>query len=147
MFIRVLTVVLIALCSMSVHAEAIVDAAQVKAAQARGAIVWDVRGTAQYRKGHIPGAISIGDAGSILRNAVTEDFIPTAEIEEIFGEAGLDPAREIMVYGDCGSLYTYFGRYVLRYFGAKQVAAFHDGLDGWVAAGNSTTTAESRLPR
>ncbi len=43
-------------------AAAIVDAAAVKVAQARGAIVWDVRATPLYRKGHIPGAVSIGDA-------------------------------------------------------------------------------------
>ena len=47
----------------------IIDAAAVKAAQARGAIVWDVRATPLYRKGHIPGAVSIGDAGTVLRNA------------------------------------------------------------------------------
>lgn len=146
MLIRLLAVALLALFSLSVRAEAIVDAAGVKAALARGAIVWDVRGTAQYRRGHIPGAIGIGDAGSMLRNAVTEDFIPTAEIEQIFGEAGLDPAREIIVYGDRGSSTTYFGRYALRYFGAGKVAAFHDGLDGWVAAGNQLSTTESKLP-
>lgn len=143
---RLIAVALLALLSLSVRAEAIVDAAQVKAALARGAIVWDVRGTAQYRKGHIPGAINIGEAGSVLRNAVTEDFIPTAEIEEILGSAGLDPAKEIIVYGDRGSAYTYFGRYTMRYFGAEKVAAFHDGLDGWVAAGNPLSNTESKLP-
>jgi rhodanese-related sulfurtransferase len=48
---------------------------------ARGAIVWDVRATPLYRKGHIPGAVSIGDAGTVLRNPVTEDFIDTAQVE------------------------------------------------------------------
>lgn len=146
MLIRLIAAAVFVMLSLSAHAEAIVDAAYVKAALARGAIVWDVRGTAQYRRGHIPGAVSIGEAGSMLRNAVTEDFVPVAEIEQIFGEAGIDPAKEIIVYGDRGSSATYFGRYALRYFGAKRVAAFHDGLDGWVAAGNAPSTTDSRLP-
>ena len=103
----------------------IVDAAAVKAAQARGAIVWDVRATPLYRKGHIPGAISIGDAGTVLRNAVTEDFIETAQVEKILGNAGIDPAREIIVYADRGNPYAYFGRFALQYYGAQNVSVFH----------------------
>ena len=87
-------------------AAAIVDAAAVKVAQARGAIVWDVRATPLYRKGHIPGAVSIGDAGGVLRNPVTEDFIETAQIETILGNAGIDPAKDFSTYpwlGNTGS--------------------------------------------
>ena len=92
-------------------AAAIVDATTAKAAQARGAIIWDVRATPLYRKGHIPGAVSIGDAGSVLRNPVTEDFIDTAQIETILGNAGIDPAKEVVVYADRGNPYAYFGRF------------------------------------
>ena len=118
----------------------IIDAAETKAAIARGAIVWDVRATPLYRKGHIPGAINIGDVGVVLRNPVTEDFIDTAQIEKLFGQAGLDPAREIVVYADRGSAYAHFGRYALRYFGAANVSVFHDGIEGWQAAGGAVET-------
>lgn len=124
----------------------IVDAAQLKAAIARGAIVWDVRATPLYRKGHVPGAISIGDAAAVLRNPVTEDFIETAQIERIFGQAGLDPAKEIVVYAERGSSFAYFGRFALRYFGAGNVSVFHDGIEGWSAAGGAIETADSRRP-
>lgn len=124
----------------------VVDAAGVKAAMARGAIVWDVRATPLYRKGHIPGAISIGDAGTVLRNPVTEDFIGTAQIEKILGDAGLDPSKEIVVYADRGSPYAHFGRFALRYFGAGNVSVFHDGIEGWLAAGEPAETADSKRP-
>lgn len=127
-------------------ASPILDAAGVKSAMARGAIVWDVRATPLYRKAHIPGAISIGDAGTVLRNPVTEDFIETAKIEKILGDAGLDPAREIVVYADRGSPYAYFGRFALRYFGAGNVSVFHDGIEGWLAAGEPAETADSKRP-
>jgi thiosulfate/3-mercaptopyruvate sulfurtransferase len=124
----------------------IVDAAAVKAAQARGAIVWDVRATPLYRKGHIPGAVSIGDAGTVLRNAVTEDFIETAQVEKILGNAGIDPAKEIIVYADRGNPYAYFGRFALQYYGAQKVSVFHDGIEGWQEAGNAVETADAQRP-
>jgi thiosulfate/3-mercaptopyruvate sulfurtransferase len=124
----------------------IIDVVEVKAALARGAIVWDVRPTPLYRKGHIPGAINIGDAGTVLRNPVTEDFIDTPQIEKIFGEAGLDPRKEIVVYAERGSAYAYFGRFALRYFGAGNVSVFHDGIEGWEAAGGALEQTDSRLP-
>jgi rhodanese-related sulfurtransferase len=71
---------------------------------------------------------------------VTEDFIDTAQIEKLFGQAGLDPAREIVVYADRGSAYAHFGRYALRYFGAANVSVFHDGIEGWQAAGGAVET-------
>lgn len=125
-------------------AAAIVDAAQVKAAMARGAIIWDVRATTLYRKGHIPGAVSIGDAGTVLRNPVTEDFIDTAQIERILGNAGIDPAREIIVYADRGNPYAYFGRLAIRYFGGDKVSVFHDGIEGWQDAGHAIETADAQ---
>ena len=124
----------------------IVDAAEVKAAIARGAIVWDVRATPLYRKGHVPGAINIGDIGVVLRNPVTEDFVDTAQIEKLFGQAGLDTAREIIVYADRGSAYAHFGRYTLRYFGADKVSVFHDGIEGWQAAGGALETTDAMRP-
>lgn len=126
--------------SLATAAAPIVDAAETKDAIARGAIVWDVRATPLYRKGHIPGAINIGDAGTVLRDAVTEDFIETAQIEKIFGQAGLDPTKEIVVYADRGSPYAHFGRFALRYFGAPRVSVFHDGIEGWQAAGGAIET-------
>jgi thiosulfate/3-mercaptopyruvate sulfurtransferase len=124
----------------------IVDAAAVKAAQARGAIIWDIRATPLYRKGHIPGAVSVGDAGTVLRNPVTEDFIETSQIEKILGSAGIDPAREIVVYADRGNPYAYFGRFAMLYFGAGNVSVFHDGIEGWQEAGFAVETADAQRP-
>lgn len=135
-----------ALVAVPSIAAPIVDAAAVKAAQARGAIVWDVRATPLYRKGHIPGAVSVGDAGTVLRNAVTEDFIETAQIEKILGNAGIDPTQEVIVYADRGNPYAYFGRFTLQYFGARKVSVFHDGIEGWQEAGNAVETADAKRP-
>ena len=118
----------------------IVDHGFVLAAQQRGAVIWDVRAEADFRKGHIPGAVSIGDAGQVLRNPNTEDFIPIPRIEAILGQAGIDPTKEIVVYGTRASVIAYFGLYAVQYFGGANVRVYHDGIDGWRAAGHALTT-------
>lgn len=123
----------------------IVDVAFVEQAIKRDAIVWDVRDAAEYRKGHIPGAINFDDAGRMLRDPNSEDFIPTARIEKIFGDAGLDPSREVVVYATRGSVWSYFGLFALEFFGAKKAFVFHEGIDGWRGAGKPVSTEPHKL--
>lgn len=112
----------------------IVDTAFVAEAQKHGALLWDVRGADEYRKGHIPGALNVGDIGKTLRYEHNEDYLPTPQIEKILGDAGIDPAREIIVYGDKADPYVYFGLFTAQYFGANQVYVYHGGIDDWKAA-------------
>ncbi len=118
----------------------IVDIDYVKAAIARGAMLWDARDADDYAKGHIPGAVNVGDPTLTLRDKNTEDYLPTAAIEKTLGNAGIDPAREIVVYGDRGLPSTYFAQLTLRYFGAGNARVFHDGIDAWKAAGQPLST-------
>src|SRR5438034_1918218 len=123
----------------------IVDGQYVAEAIARNAVVWDVRAADAYAKGHIAGAISIGDAAKVLRDENTEDFISTDRIEKILGAAGLDPKREIIVYGSRGTWNPYFGLYTLRYFGGSNIHVYHEGIEDWAAAGRSISQAVSQL--
>lgn len=123
----------------------IVDLQYVKAAQQRGAIIWDVRASNQYLEGHIPGAINFGDIGTVLRDPNREDFIDLAEINAIFNKAGLDIYKEIVVYGSRGNPYSYFGLFTIHYFGGKRAKVFHDGIDGWADAGLPIEKTSSTL--
>jgi thiosulfate/3-mercaptopyruvate sulfurtransferase len=127
-------------------ASPIVDGQYVAEAIARNAIVWDVRPADAYAKGHIAGAISIGDATKVLRDENTEDFIATERIEKILGTAGLDPKREIIVYGSRGTPNPYFGLYTLQHFGGNNVRVYHEGIEDWAAAGRAISSDISQLP-
>lgn len=143
---KILLAFLLLVSGVAVRAASpIVDAAFVADAAKRGAIVWDVRDTHSYMRGHIPGAVNIDAAGMVLRNMNTEDFLPTAQIEKLLGDGGIDPSKEVVVYGGRGNPYTYFALYALNYFGAKNVVAFHDGIEGWRAAGNPVATERTKL--
>ena len=101
------------------QAQVIVESAQAQEAIKRGPQIWDVRDARDYAKGHLPGALTVGDVASNLRNPNSEDFIATAQIAALLGAAGIDPQRETVVYGARGSWNPYFGRYTLRYFGGS----------------------------
>ena len=132
--------VALSLAAAGVMAQTIVDLDYVKQAAARGALFWDVRDEDAFAKGHIPGAVNVGDPTLTLRTTYTEDYLPTADIEKTLGAAGIDPAREIIVYGDRGLPSAYFAQLTLRYFGAANARVFHDGIDAWRAAGLTVST-------
>lgn len=116
-------------------AQVILDTAQVREALQRGVQVWDVRPDKDFVRAHLPGALSAGDAAKALREPNSEDFLPTEEVARILGEAGIDPAKETIVYGTRGTWQPYFGRFTLRYFGADRVSVYHEGIEGWQAEG------------
>jgi thiosulfate/3-mercaptopyruvate sulfurtransferase len=129
-----------------VNATDMVDATEVAAALKRGAIVWDVRGADDYAKGHIPGAVNIGNVAIVLRNSNTEDFIPTAQVEKLLNDAGIDLSKEIVVYSRMGDPVAHLGLITVRHFGGKRGKVFHGGMDEWQAAGQPVAKEASRLP-
>jgi thiosulfate/3-mercaptopyruvate sulfurtransferase len=131
--------------SFTAWASEIVNAAYVAEAAKRGAIIWDVRSPGDYAKGHVLGAINIGNAGNLLRNPNTEDFIATAEVQKLFNAAGLDLTKEVIVYARAGDPYAYWGLTAVKYFGGKNGKVFHGGLDEWQAAGQPLAKEPTRL--
>ena len=127
-------------------ADLIVDSAYVAEALKRSVIIWDVRAADAYARGHIHGAVSIGDAPKLLRDDNTEDFIETARIEKILGDGGIDPGREIIVYGHRGTWNPYFGLYAIQYFGGTAVRVYHGGIEDWTAAGQPVSREAHKLP-
>ena len=143
---RLITAILCGWAQLAAAATVIVDNAYVAEALKRNVIVWDVRPADAYAKGHVPGAVSIGDAAKVLRDDNSEDFIATERIEKMLGAAGLDPSREIIVYGSRGTWNPYFGLYTLQYFGGQNTRVYHDGIEDWTASGRPVTREAAQLP-
>ena len=61
-------------------------------------------------------------------------------------QEGLDPHREIIVYGSRGTWNPYFGLYTLQYFGGSNVRVYHDGIEDWAAAGRAISLDAAQLP-
>ena len=99
----VLSVLFAVLAPLSGHAAAVVDTPFVVDAMKRGAIVWDVCAAPEYKQGHLPSAVNVGDPAQMLLDPNTEDFIAEEKIAKILGNAGIDPSKEVIVYGGRGS--------------------------------------------
>jgi thiosulfate/3-mercaptopyruvate sulfurtransferase len=124
----------------------IVNTAHVAGALENGAIVWDVRDAGSYAAGHIPGAVNVGAITTVLRDPVTENWLPTAQVEAVLGKAGIDLAkREVIAYGGTGDPSAYFGLLTVRYFGGRSGKVYHGGIDAWRAAGKPVATEPARL--
>lgn len=132
--------------SEAVASKRIVDTAYVQEAAHRGAIIWDTRSAEDYKKGHIPGAVNIGFVGEVLRKEGDEDYIQLSEMEKILGDAGIDPAKEVVVYGAKGNPFVYFGAITIEYLNGKNVKVYHGGIDDWKAAGQAVTGDATKLP-
>jgi thiosulfate/3-mercaptopyruvate sulfurtransferase len=126
-------------------APVIVDTTFVRDALKNGAIIWDVRSAEDYKKGHIPGAVNIGDAGKVLRDDNSEDYIEQGKIEKLLGNAGIDPGKEVIVYGSKGNPFAYFGRVTMQYFGGQDAPVYHGGIDDWTTAGQPVSTEATVL--
>lgn len=118
----------------------ILGTAEVAAAIARGALIWDVRTVADHAKGHIPGAVNAGTAYSLVADTVWVDYLPPAVAAKRLGDAGFDPARETIVYSVKGSSGAYYGARALRYYGFATTGVYHGGIDDWKGAGKQVDT-------
>ena len=125
----------------------IIDVKEVRAALDRGAIFWDVRAAEEYARGHIPGAVNIGVVETVLRNPNTEDYLPTPQVQELLGAAGIDLSKEVVVYGRRGHPGAYWALTTVKHFGGKRGRVFHGGLDAWQAAGLPLSKEATRLPQ
>lgn len=132
--------------AVAAPSDPIVDTAAVEAALARGAIVWDVRSEEDYRKGHIAGAVNMDDVLAQLREARSEDYLPVPQLAKLLGEAGIDPSREIVVYGPKAGTAAYFAGITLQWLGGDRVHVYHGGIDDWKVAGKPLATEPTRLP-
>lgn len=128
------------------QSSAIVNTEQVENALDGYTIIWDARSEEEYNKGHIPGAVNIGAIGKVLRTAQEEDYIDLVKIEELLGNAGIDPSKEIIVYGAKADSTVYFGLTTLDYLSAKNPKIYHGGIDDWKAAGRPLSIVQSKLP-
>jgi thiosulfate/3-mercaptopyruvate sulfurtransferase len=142
---RIILSVLLLLAALAAKSAAIVDTAYVAEAVKRGAIVWDTRSAAAYRQGHIPGAVNVDDVGTVLRDENTEDYIALESIQKILGDAGIDPRREVVVYGAKANPYVYFALVTLEYLGARDARVYHGGIDDWRDAGHAVANEPTRL--
>lgn len=158
----ILAILLIAPSALAQEWKSFVTVEQLKAkldAKSQDLVVVDARSADEYRRGHIPGAISLpgkdwrtpstpagqGQSQYIFRTS--EGAPDVARYERFLGEAGIDPQDEVIVYGNhAGKTDGSVPALLLDWLGHEKVA-FLDGvgIEEWKLAGNALSTQEVKL--
>ncbi len=70
-----------------------------------GWVILDVRTGDEYKGGHIPGAVNLGNmAADSLRDPTHRAYTVIPGIEKTLGEAGLSDDKHIIVYGNAADV-------------------------------------------
>jgi 3-mercaptopyruvate sulfurtransferase SseA len=130
---------LLALSSFAASAQ-VADAVSADAAAqavARGATVVDVRPLADYRTGHMPGAVLL-DA-----HAATSGL---AALQAQVSQQGVDLSREVVVVGQPGDLLAQRLQQHLAQYATGRVSWLVGGVHEWVLSGRPVETTAVALP-
>jgi thiosulfate/3-mercaptopyruvate sulfurtransferase len=109
---------------------------QARLAQPELRVVDMVTEAADYRRGHVPGAVHL-DVNDV-RIAVREGGyrLPTpAEGAPLLGGLGLTPATHVVVYDDSGGLHAARLFFTLEVLGHRRVSLLDGGIQAWRRAG------------
>ncbi len=101
-------------------------------------VVVDCRSLKAYAKGHIPGAISLGDrCKKALRDATSRVFRDPGKYEKLLGTVGIGNNTHVVFYGgDLGTLLdATVGFWIMEYLGHDKVHVLNGGVDAWRKAG------------
>jgi thiosulfate/3-mercaptopyruvate sulfurtransferase len=100
-------------------------------------------GRAEYQQTHIPGAVFLDiDAVSDRSNPAPHMLPSPQEFGAAMGALGIGRDDRIIVYDNSPIRTAARGWFMLRHFGARQVAILDGGLQKWVAEGRPVEAGE-----
>jgi len=110
-------------------------------------VIVDARSKADYKKGHINGAINIPVKATFNPKINTDRVGNIKYIAALFSNAGISNDHAIVIYD--GNSYIDAGRvfWVLEVYGHKKVKLLNGGIEGWkISAKQSLSQIETLLP-
>jgi len=120
-----------------------------------GWVLLDLRTGEEYKGGHIPGAVNLGQmAAKALRDPTHRAYTMVPSIENRLGETGIGDDRHIIVYGKAvDAYYNAVTFWILEYLGCNSaqlkctVHYLDGGIEQWEEGGGKVETADTVLPR
>lgn len=112
-------------------------------------VILDIRAVADFKAGHIPGAVNLlYGALSIKKGVLTNELPDMLDLQDMLQEIGVNENSTVVIYsakyskadgfaGIYDSLRIY---YTLKYAGVKNVGVLDGGLDKWVLEKNAVST-------
>ena len=94
---------------------------------------------ADYRQGHVPGAVGWG-LHTDMEDPVRRDIPGVAQIEALLGKSGVDNDTTVVVYGDGNNRSATWAFWVLKYYRHRDVRLMDGGRTKWLAEGRPVST-------
>ncbi|HUI00992.1 MAG TPA: sulfurtransferase [Nitrososphaerales archaeon] len=116
------------------HPEVLVDTAWVQAHHKDSdvrVVEVDYDPTANYNTGHIPGAV-LFDWKKDINDPVRRDILSTAQLEALFGNAGITSDTWVILYGDFNNWFATFAFWVFKHRGVEKVKILNGGRKKWL---------------
>lgn len=108
-------------------------------------LLLDARKPGEYRRGHIPGAVSF-DVFDYTNQATSQAALATLQADwaAAFGRAGVTPEKMVVVYDAGITNRAPRDVVMLRYLGHQRAYVLDGGLAGWIAGGGEVTKRGTR---
>ncbi|MBV8172917.1 MAG: sulfurtransferase [Candidatus Eremiobacteraeota bacterium] len=95
--------------------------------------------TAEYEKGHLPGAVGF-NWQTQLNDRVRRDIPSKEEFEKLLSDAGIDNDTTVVLYGDNNNWFAAFALWLFNYYGHDDVVLIDGGRKKWLAENRPLTT-------
>jgi len=95
--------------------------------------------TAEYSKGHVPGAIG-WNWTSQLCDTVRRDILSKPHFEKLMAESGISNDTTVILYGDNNNWFAAWALWQMKMYGHKDVRLMNGGRKKWLAEGRDVST-------
>ncbi|MFV2057576.1 MAG: sulfurtransferase [Thiohalomonadales bacterium] len=109
-------------------------------------VILDVRPAVTYNKKHIKNAINIPVAKTFRETKPADQIASIQSIQRLFGEAGIDSSKNVIIYGDGKYIDAARMFWVLEVHGHRRTALLNYGYPGWVRKKYAMSDDVHRLP-
>jgi len=95
--------------------------------------------TKAYQESHVPHAIGWA-WDTQLCDTLRRDIIPKESFEKLMGEAGIDNATTVVLYGDNNNWFAAWAFWQLKIYGHRDVRLMNGGRKKWIAERRDLST-------
>jgi thiosulfate/3-mercaptopyruvate sulfurtransferase len=123
----------------------IVEADEVAALLAEGAILVDAQGGLDYNKSHIEGAIGISRADIVVNEPYPNMLAPKAQIEKVFSSRGIGNDTAVVIYDNNKNMDAARLWWTFKYYGHDAVKVVSGGFTALQKAGFPVSTEKPQV--
>jgi thiosulfate/3-mercaptopyruvate sulfurtransferase len=100
--------------------------------------------TAEYSKGHVPGALG-WNWTTQLSDTVRRDILSKSHFERLMAESGIANSTTVVLYGDNNNWFAAWALWQMKMYGHKDVRLMNGGRKKWLAEGREVSTDSPKV--